>query len=204
VKNPRTVNPGYVNRSTDQTRPVTRQVPPDKQHYNYVRSTVQGNTRVIKNNQVNNTRSTSSNVQRQSPTPKYVRPGTQQQTNRTNAQAYSSPAYRQPKSSQEYTNPRTQQGRPTGVSQNTTRTVNNNNAGSSVRRYSTPYNTGGNARIYSNPSGGSRSYSTPSRSYSSPSRSGGSYSSPSHSSSSPSRSGGSSGGSSGGGHGGRR
>jgi hypothetical protein len=202
IKNARTVNPAYVNRSTDQTRPNTRQVPPDKQHYSYVRSNVQGNTRVIKNNQGSNVRSDRSNVQRQSPTPKYTRPGNQQQANRTNAQAYTSPAYRQPKSSQEYINPRTQQGRPTGVSQNSTRTGNNINPTSSGRRYSTPYNTGNNARIYSNPSGGSRSYSTPSRSYSSPSRSyGGSYSAPSRSSSSPSHSGGSSGGSSGGGHG---
>ncbi len=186
-------------------------VPPDKQRYRYVRSSTQGNSRVTRNIQDNKSTATRTNVQRQQPAPRYVRPGSQPQMDRTNAQAYSSPAYRQPKSSQEYINPRPQQGRPATVSENSNRTGINNNPNSG-RRYSSPAYNGGNSRVYSNPSGSSRFYNTPSRSYSSggygSSRSSGSgYSSPSRSYSAPSHSGGggggrSSGGGSGGGHGG--
>jgi hypothetical protein len=148
-------------------------VPPDKQHYSYTRSVRTPNPNVVRPNP--NSRSTvnQSNVQRQAPSPRYTRPGVQQQVNRTQAQTYSSPAYRQPKSSREYINPRTQQGRTGGVSDNSNRTV-NSNPGSSRRYF--PSGNGSNSRIYSNPSGGSRGYSSPSRSsgsgYSSPSRSG--------------------------------
>jgi hypothetical protein len=188
-------------------------VSPDKQRYNYVRSTSQGNTRTARNIQDNKAGSSRTYVQHQQPSPRYVRPGSQTQMGRTNAQAYSSPAYRQPKSSQEYINPHPQQGRPASASENYGRTGNYNNPNSG-RRYSSPTYNGGNSRVYSNPSGSSRFYNTPSRSYSSggygSSRSSGSgYSSPSHSYSAPSHSGGggggggrSSGGGSGGGHGG--
>ena len=208
LKDTRTPNPGYVNRSGDQTRSGRtdiNRVPPDKQRYNYSRSNNQENTRVIRSNQDNKTRSDRNYVQRQAPTPRYSRPGNQQQVNRSDAQNYSSPAYRQPKSSQEYINPRTQQGRPTGVSGNSNRNGNYNNQTSNGRRYSSPSNTGGNSRVFSNPSGNGRIYSTPSRSYSSPGNSGSSrssgsgYSAPSRSSSAPAHSGGSSGSSSGGG-----
>jgi hypothetical protein len=197
VKNPRTVNPGITNRTGDQNhsgRTVTNQVLPDKQRYIYNRSRTQENTRVVRNDQNNRNRSDRNNIQRQEPAPRYTRPGNQQQVKRSDAQTYSSPAYRQPKSSQEYINPRSQQGRPTGVNENSNRTGNYSTPAPSGRRYSSPPNTGGNSRIFSNPSGGNRSYSTPSRSYSSPSRSSGSgYSAPSRSNSSPSHSGGNSG-----------
>lgn len=202
VKNTRTVDPGVVNRSSDQTRSGRtdiNRVPPDKQRYRYTRSSTQENTRVVRNNQDKRTRSDRNYVQRQEPAPRYTRPGNQQQATRSDAQTYSSPAYRQPKSSQEYINPRTQQGRPTGVKENSNRNSNNSTPTPSGRRYSSPSNTGGNSRIYSNPSGGSRSYSTPSRSYSSPGNSSPSrssspsYSAPSRSNSSPSNSGGNSG-----------
>ncbi len=202
VKNTRTGESGVINRSADQTRSGRtdiNRVPPDKQRYKYTRSRTQENTRVIRNNQDNKTRSERNYVQRQESTPRYTRPGNQQQATRSEAQTYSSPAYRQPKSSQEYINPRTQQGRPTGVKENSNRNGNNSTPTPSGRRYSSPSNTGGNSRIYSNPSGGNRSYSTPSRSYSSPGNSAPSrssspsYSAPSRSSSTPSNSGGNSG-----------
>jgi len=181
VKNQRTVNPGYINHSTDQTRANVRSVPPDQRHYNYTRSQVQGKTG-IRNNQNTRGASSQSYIQHQTPSPKYSRPGAQTQMSRSNTQSYSSQAYRQPKSSQEYINPHTQQGRPTGVTGNTNRSSNINNTNTTGRRYATPGSTGGNSRIFSNPSSGSRFYSTPSRSFYSPSRSSGSgYSAPSHS-----------------------
>jgi hypothetical protein len=197
VKNTRTPNPGYVNHSTDNTRSGRadiNRVPPDKRHYTYTRSNTQKNPRVINNNQNNRTGSDRNNyVRRQEPAPRYTRPGNQQQVNRSDAQTYSSPAYRQPKSSQEYINPHTQQGRPAGVSNNSNRNGIYSNPAPSGRRYSYPSSTGSNPRIYSNPSGSSRSFGTPSRSYSSPSRSSGSsYSAPSRSGSSSSHSGGNS------------
>jgi len=202
VKNTRTIDPGSVTRSSDQTRSgrtVVNQVPPDKRRYSYDRSRTLQNTRVIKNTRDNGTRSDRTYVQRQTPTPRYIRPGNQQQATRSDAQTYSSPSYRQPKSSQEYINPRSQQGRPTGVNGNSNRTGNYTTPSPAGRRYTSPSNTGGNSRIYSNPSGGNRSYGSPSRSYSSPGNSSPSrssspsYSSPSRSSSSPSNSGGNSG-----------
>jgi hypothetical protein len=210
VKNTRTTDPGIIKRSNDQTRSGrtdVNRVAPDKQRYVYTRSRTQENTRIVRNNDNTKTQSVRNYAQRKEVTPRYTRPGNQQQANRSDAQTYSSPAYRQPKSSQEYINPRPQQGRPTGVNNNSNRNGNYNNPNPSGRRYSQPSNTGGNSRTFSNPS---RSYSTPSRSYSSPSRSSGSsYSAPSRSSSSPSHSGGNSGsssgsGSSGGSSGGRR
>lgn len=202
VKNTRTTDPVAVTRSADQTRSdrsgITR-VPPDKQRYIYNRSRTLESTRNVSNNQNTKTRTERTDVQRQGPAPRYVRPGTQQQASRSETQTYSSPTYRQPKSSQEYINPRTQQGRPAVANGNYNRPA------PSGRRYSPPSGNGGNARIYSNPSGGNRNYGTPSRSYSSPgnsgqSRSSGSgYSSPSRSGSSPSNSGGNSGSSGGGG-----
>ncbi len=170
TKNPRTANPGNVNRSVDQTRSVqtnNNRVSPDKQRYNYVRSQTQSNARGIKNIQDNRANSTRNYAQRQQSAPKYARPGTEQQMSHPNTQAYSSPAYRQPKSSQEYINPRAQQGRSNGVSENFNRNGNYNNA-TSGRRYSSPSYNGNNSRVYSNPYGGSRFYNTPSRGYSSP------------------------------------
>ena len=208
VKNNRTSETGVINRSTEQTRSGRtdiNRVPPDKQRYRYNRSRTQENTRFIKSNQDNKTRSERNYVQRQEPAPKYTRPGNQQQATRTESQIYSSPAYRQPKSSQEYINPRSQQGRPTGVKENSNRSGNYSTPTPSGKRYSSPPSNGGNSRIYSNPSGGSRNYSTPSRSYSSPGNSAPSrssspsYSAPSRSSSTPSNSGGNSGSNSGGG-----
>ena len=202
VKNTRTGDPGVIKRSSDQIRSGRadiNRVPPEKQRYRYTRSRTQENTRVVRSNQDNRTRSDRNVVQRKEPSPRYTRPGNQQQATRSDAQTYSSPAYRQPKSSQEYINPRTQQGRPTGVNGNSKRNGNYSTPTPSGRRYSSPSNTGGNSRTFSNPSGGNRNYSTPSRSYSSPgnttpSRSSSpSYSAPSRSNSAPSNSGGNSG-----------
>ena len=208
AKNTRTVNPGNINSSVVQPRSgraVITPVAPDKQRYSYVRSTGQTNAR-SRTTQINKSGSTRTYVQRQEPTPRYTRPVAQQQMTRSNTQAYSSPAYRQPKSSQEYINPRPQQSRTTTTNENSNRNTGYNNQGAYSRRYTSPSNNGGNSRVYSNPSGNSRFYSTPSRSYSSPmhsspSRSFGSgYSAPSRSYSAPSHSsGGSSSGSGGGG-----
>jgi hypothetical protein len=208
-RNTRTTDPGVSSRTTDQTRSGRttdiNRVPPDKQRYTYTRTPNQQNTRVVRNNPGTRTHTDRSYVQRQEPAPKYVRPGAQQQGKRTDAQTYSSPAYRQPKSSQEYINPRSQQGRPSGVTDNSGKTRTYSNPSSSGKRYASPPSSGGNSRSYSNPSGGSHNYSAPSRSssspsYSSPSRS----SSPSYSAPSRSSSPSGSGGSSGGGGGGRR
>ena len=189
-----------ITRSTNLSKPNSKEqirVTPDKQRYTYSRGRTTTNTRFT--GQRGNTRNTSRNnySQRQQPVPRYSRPSPQQQGMRSsNTQTYTSPAYRQPKSSQEYINPRSQPGRPsTGNDRNTgARTYSNPNP--SGRRYTTPSNSG-NSRIYSTPSNSGRSYSTPSRSYPSsggPSRSSGSgYSAPSHSSPAPSHSGGSSG-----------
>ncbi|MGA3012677.1 MAG: hypothetical protein ABSD71_01450 [Bacteroidales bacterium] len=198
AKNTRTINPRNVSNSVDQTRSgrsVITPVPPDKQRYSYSRNTAQDNAR-IRTTQINNSGSTRTYVQRREPTPRYSRPVAQEQMTRSNTQAYSSPAYRQPKSSQEYINPRPQQSRTTTANENSNRNTSYSNQGAYSRRYSSPSNNGGNSRVYSNPAGNSRFYSTPSRSYSSPmhsspSRSFGSgYSAPSRSYSAPSHSGG--------------
>lgn len=209
TKNSRTSNPGNISHPTDQTtsgRANVNRISPDQQHYSYVRSNTKGNAGSTRNIQYNQTGSSRTYIQHQQPAPRYVRPGSQPQTGRPNAQVYSSPAYRQPKSSREYINPQPQQNRSGGVGEASGRNGNYSNPNSG-RRYSSPAYTGGNSRVYSNPSGSSRFYNTPSRSYSSggygsPRSSGSGFSAPSHSSSAPSHSGGGGGGghSGGGGH----
>ncbi len=176
----------------------------DQQKYTYARAQSTQGTSQYK-------RSSNVRTQQTKPAPKYIRPEYNRQAQ---PQVYSSPAYRQPKSSEEYLNPRVQSsGRATAPAYQN-RTYSNPGQGkitprstpapSNSRSYSTP------SRSYSSPgySAPSRSYSSPS--YSAPSRSGGgSYSAPSRSGgggsySSPGRSGGGGGGSSGGGGGGGR
>ena len=149
--------------------------------------------------------------QRQPPTPKYTKPTNDQLRNGnvpTRTQNYSSPTYRQPKSSQEYLNPRIQSGNnqpnrgssqpnivpQPGSQRQTTPTLHQ----PSNRQSNTPARINSDSRNYNgqtrsshspslSPSRSTNSYSSPSRSninsYSSPSRSsGGSFSSPSLSS----------------------
>ena len=155
---------------------------------------------------------------RQQPAPRYIRPENQGAVERTGgAQSYSSPVYRQPKSSQEYLAPRTQNPG-TVVRSSGESGERGGSYGNQVRQgsYGTTTRSSGGERNSGTPSYSaprtSPSYSAPSRSsgnsYSAPSRSGGSYSSPAPSGggsySAPSRSGGGGGGSSSGGGGHRR
>ncbi|MBE0648988.1 MAG: hypothetical protein IH596_14550 [Bacteroidales bacterium] len=172
-------------------------------------------------------RTTPQNTRKQQPTPKYIKPDQTRSTQTTTkTQNYTSPAYRQPKSSQEYLSPRTQPSR-TSMQQQTrsgqpavtrppaTQTQRQNFVPSTTTRQS-PGSTGTRVRPTTSPTKNytpsktpptrSNSYSTPSRSNGSSTPSGSnSYSTPSRSSSpsysSPSRSSGSSGS---GGFGGRR
>ncbi|MDP4281322.1 MAG: hypothetical protein Q8867_04155 [Bacteroidota bacterium] len=177
---------------------VSPKVSPDQERYQY--------SRPAQRQGANYQRSGNNYAQRQSQktAPRYVRPEVNAQPSRTvETQKYSSPSYRQPKSSQEYLTPRSQSNvrtQPSNTNQRKNYSIPSNNN----RNYSNP----GNSRTYGQPSRNNPSptYSVPSRSgnsgYSSPSRSGGSsYSAPSRSGgssySAPSRSSGSSGSSSG-------
>jgi len=192
-------------------RSASNRNPVQKEQYRYTRTKDQQNASSQRNiNQIS---------QREKPTPRYSRPTNATTQSRTgNPQSYSSPAYRQPKSSQEYINPRPQ----TSTSNSGVRENSNSRSSStpsnSQRRYTSPSNNATNSRQSASPSSNpSRSYTPASRGnsssgISSPSRSSSpSYSAPSRSSSpsysAPSRSGGSSSGgsrSSGGGGGGSR
>lgn len=162
-------------------QPIAKRTPADQQRYNYKKNNAQKSSPYPRN--------TSKNNQGQRAVPRYAKPEYSTPSRAGQAQIYSSPAYRQPKSSQEYISPRTQD-------------VQNSGNNSTNRSYSSPSNnvrrsgTGNNTRTYSSPSNNSRNtYTAPSRSftpsnsspsrtnnYSAPSRSGGgSYSAPSRS-----------------------
>ncbi|MEI7980777.1 MAG: DUF5320 domain-containing protein [Bacteroidota bacterium] len=213
--NSRVTEPAPNTRTTGQT--VTRSVPSSQKDYRYTRS---GNVR--QSTYQRSDGKTQTQARTQQPSPRYSRPengGSVQRSGST--QSYSSPVYRQPKSSQEYLGTRTQNpgsSRTTPASAGTRSNQNTTVPGyrnrttqstASPRGYSSPsrsYTPG-----YSTPARSGSNYSSPSRSggsgsYSAPAPSGGgSYSAPARSSggsgSSPS---GGSGGSGGGGGGGRR
>ena len=197
------VKTGTASRSTS----AVRTTPNPQQQYRYTRPSSEKQTPAVQRQNVTTER------QGTQTTPKYVRPEVRQNNvpaTRSNTQNYSSPAYRQPKSSQEYLSPRTQPSgtvRPQG--QGTTQPRQVSPTTPSNRNYSAPQQqrvTPGNTQprnttpSYSSPQRNTTptqrsnsSYSTPSRSnssspsYSSPSRSGSgsgsSYSTPSRSSS---------------------
>lgn len=161
---------------------------------------------------------TRSNGNSSQPAPRYSKPGqTVEPARRTSTQTYSSPTYRQPKSSQEYISPRSQGGASVQNRTSTGTRVAPSPGTSSAGKYTSPSTrstspgyqnrtSGGSSKINSTPSRStpSQNYSTPSRSsgnsYSSPSRSSGSgYSSPSRSSGSGNSGGSGSGGGFGGG-----
>ena len=194
-------------RSTNQT--ATRSVPANQQEYRYSRS---GSTNQAPYPKSDNKKQVQTRSQQTAP--RYIRPGSENVTKRAGStQSYSSPVYRQPKSSQEYISPRTNNA---GAARTTPSTIGQktNTTPPTTGNKSRTVPTNNNKRSYTTPSGSySPSSTTPVRSgsnYSAPARSGssGSYSAPSRSGSSggsysaPSRSG-SSGGSSGG-SGGRR
>jgi len=199
-------------RSMPSVRESSNRLPSNQEKYHY--------TRTSSDRQVSSQRvSTQYQRQKEQPAPRYVKPNVTNQAQRTpQTQSYSSPVYRQPRSSQEYINPRTQNP---GVSRVTNSNANERSnpvqtRSNEQRRYVSPGNTtrtiqnpvrtnGTPVRSYTPSPTNSRSsspaYSTPSRtssneSYSTPTRSSGSgtYSSPSRSSggsySAPSRSGG--------------
>ena len=185
------VNPG------SNQRPGPSYIPSGQERYRYTRPTNGQTSQYV--------RPSGQSTQRDRPQPRYTRPENNvPQTRSSEMQNYSSPAYRQPKSSQEYIAPRGQSTRPSY----------NNNSNSSGRNYtpsqgnerrntSPSYNNSNSNRQYTPPSNsGNRNYSTPSRSnstpsYSTPSRSAPSNSSPSYSSPSRSSGGNNSGNSSG-------
>lgn len=209
-----------VERSTGTTTPAQRSNTAvrtntnNQQQYKYTRPSSERQAPAQRQN-------TGYQRQNTQPNPKYARPGSGQQATRTTTENYSSPLYRQPKSSQEYLSPRSQstttrqtstqgvrtnsQQRQSTPTQGTQRTYTtpqrqNVNPGNTPSRsntpgYSTPQrqnNSGSSRGSYTPSSRSGQSYSTPSRSGSSRS----SYSAPSRSggssSSAPSRSGGSS------------
>lgn len=224
VRNDRTVTPEKNSRTT-QSINNSRSVPAVQTSANRLPSN-QEKYRFAKpssNRQAPAQRSSTAQAQRQqgNPSPKYIRPEVSNQSQRAvQTQSYASPAYRQPKSSQEYINPRSQNPGISRTPGNTSSSRTNTAPARSneQRRYSAPGNT---SRTFENPSrssgNSSKSYtpaSTPSRSsersYSPPSRSSGSgsYSAPARSSgggsySAPSRSGGGGSAPSSGGGGGR-
>ncbi len=151
-------------------------VPATQQRYRYSKPATtreavnprnSGNTRVQSSNQ----------SPRQQPAPRYSRPEVTTQAQRSGAvQSYSSPAYRQPKSSQEYLAPRTQAaaaGR--GSVQNSGNRVGYDNS----RQYSSPatrtFSQPGRSAPAGNSGHSGSTYSAPSRSgsNSAPARSGG-------------------------------
>jgi hypothetical protein len=206
---PNTLSARTLSNTPDAERKTVNRVipPPSQQRYQYTRSTDRGESV--------RTRTSSEIAQKQQPQPpKYVKPEVNRSTpTQTRTQTYSSPVYKQPKSSQEYLSPRSRaipQGAPqqtrTGPPEQINRQVQplprqstNQQNSSTPRQYSVPNRTNTNSKSYSTPG---RSYNIPN---SSPSRSG-SSAAPSRSSgnsySAPSRSSGNSG--SGGGFGGRR
>jgi len=167
--------------------------PANQQRYRYSKPSTTRET--VNQRNTGNTRVQSSNQSpRQQPAPRYSRPEVTTQAQRTGAaQSYSSPAYRQPKSSQEYLAPRTQAaaaGRNSG--QNNGARVGNDNS----RQYASPATRTYSQPTRSGPAGNSGStFSAPSRSGSSgsnsaPARSGGNSDSRSSGSGSGSGSGG--------------
>jgi hypothetical protein len=175
--------------------PGVRTMPNSQQQYRYTRPSSERQTPAQRQN-------SQYDRQKQQAPPRYSRPGTQPNNTpavRSNPQNYSSPAYRQPKSSQEYLSPRTQPStttrqdgqpsgnptynRPANTREYSTPQRQNVNPGSTPTRTSTPqkqnsnYNSTPKSTAPAQRSGGG-SYSAPQRSsgggsYSAPSRSGG-------------------------------
>lgn len=131
---------------------------------------------------------------RQQPAPRYTRPGVNDPSGRTGtSQSYTPPAYRQPKTSQEYLAPRTQN--PGAGRRQSDGGIQRTDPGSTGTRTITP--PSGTGRTYESPSrSGSPSYTPPARvapgnnqgtprsgggTYTAPSRSSGTYSQPSRS-----------------------
>lgn len=194
--NSRSTEPAPGTRITGQSG--TRSVPSNQREYHYARS---GNSQQAPYSRKDG--QTKTQTRRQQSSPRYSRPENINSTQRSGStQSYSSPVYRQPKSSQEYLSPRTQNP---GVPRTTPSSIgtrsNSNPPTTGYRNRPVPSNT--STKGYSAPSrSNSPGYSAPARSgssFSSPSRSGGSgsYSAPSPSSSgsysAPARSGGSGG-----------
>jgi len=202
VRSASDISSDAMNRSTGQSVTSTRtaldgtsrNVQPSQEKYRYTRPSGE-RTAINQRTSAQATPRSQDKINRQQPAPKYVRPETVSPAKRSgSAQSYSSPVYRQPKSSQEYLAPRSQNSG-TGRSGNVNVSPRAGSSGSVTRqgaspayeRISTPVRSG--SREYSAPKSSSPSYSTPSRSgssgsYSAPARSGssGSYSAPSRSS----------------------
>lgn len=181
--------------------PTARTTPVAQEKYRYTRPATSGQTEnqrsTTRNSQVQN------QMNRQQPAPRYAKPenvNAAQQRSANVVQSYSSPVYRQPKSSQEYLAPRSQNPGTTRAANPAVRA--GSGANNVTRQSATPDNSYNRSGGGSNRSGSS-GYSTPSRSSGSGStRSGGSNSSPSGSGGGGRSGGGNSGGSSSGGSGG--
>lgn len=199
-------------------KPEPQRIPADRQHYRFDRT--RGTQSYIDNRNEKPTPGVRPNNQNSNPAPRNNRTGDQSSSTRVlETQNYSSPAYRQPKYSQEYSNPRSQgnggiarestpPARGTSGVDNRSQTRRFSDPSQNSRRYSSPSNSMNNQRSYSPPtrSNSSSGFSSPTRSYSSPNtnsgtRSGGgsSFSAPSRSGSSGNSSRGNGGGGSGGG-----
>lgn len=196
--------PGYSRNSgsTLNNNSASRVNPSGQEQYRYTRST--GSRQSGYNKSIVQNRTTV----REQPKPRFIKPGSEVGNQRTTGnqrstnvqrsggatQSYSSPVYRQPKSSQEYLSPRTQNPASSRSNQSTSVRSSGQNTQSGSRPTITPRSTTpgsfsapsrNESQRYSAPVRSTPSYSTPSRSgsgsYSAPSGSGGSYSAPSRS-----------------------
>ena len=146
-------------------------VPASQENYRYTRPAGSRQTATQNTTGRNQVQTRNQAPQPQTP-PRYTRPENTVQTQRSGSvQNYTSPVYRQPKSSQEYIAPRGQSTRPSYNNNSNSSGRNYTPSQGNERRYTSPsYNNSNSNSQYSPPSNsGNRSYSTPSRSNSTPS-----------------------------------
>jgi hypothetical protein len=185
-----------TNSNVGSVQPSQRSTPVSQEKYRYTRTESQRqapNQRTTQKTQVQN------NAVRSQPSPKYIRPENAEAIQRSGStQSYSSPVYRQPKTSQEYLAPRLQtQGSSRSGSSESKTSVRSTTSGAANQLFSSPSteairsgNSTGKARSsgYSEPARSNNNVSSPSRTgnsgtYSAPARSSGSgnYSAPTRS-----------------------
>jgi len=163
--------------------PSRNVVPASQENYRYTRPAANRQTTTQNTTGRNQVQTRNQAPQPQTP-PRYTRPENTVQTQRTGSvQSYTSPVYRQPKSSQEYLAPRTQNAARV-TNQNTGTRYNSGNSGTTTRQYTTPTRTGSSGN--SEPARTNSNYTAPTRSgnsgsYTAPSNQGGSYSPPARS-----------------------
>lgn len=191
--------------ATTESAAATRSTPASQATYRYTRPATDPSSAQQRTTPPKAQGAAARTETRQQPAPRYIRPENATPVQRSGeTQSYTSPVYRQPKTSSEYLAPRTQNASATRTGSQGSeqsgynRSTRQTQTQTGVNRQATPTQRSESPR-YSTPSRTNQNYSTPSRSsgsgtYSAPSRSGNSSSAPSGGSnySAPSRSGGSS------------